>query len=750
MYNYKSSPVLINCAFSDNSCCGFGYCFSVCMGAAVCNIESDCTIINCTFDGNWLNSMYSNRGGGVYSYKGELTLENCTFSENRAVSVFGTGFDTDHAGGGVYSVYVVDGKVVDCTFVGNLANSGGGIFNNSENLKVTNCTFMENSAKHFDGGAVYSGRSATFSDCSFSNNSAERDGGGVYNRYGSNLILTNCAFTDNLAGTSGGGFCDNRSRGTEVINCMFSGNWANSGGGIFNDSENLKVTKCTFMENVAEDFDGGAVYNSGSATFSYCSFMNNSAEGDGGGMCNSYGTDLVLTNCAFYDNLAGASGGGFCDYKSLGTEVINCIFSGNSATGAGGGMYNESHIPNLVNCTFWGNSAVSSGGAMYNKYTYGGISARLTNCILRGDTPDEIGLYYSYMGLPLITYCDVEGGWQGEGNIDADPCFVNPDSNDFHLRPESFCIDIGDNNSIPPDTTDLDADGNTTESIPFDLDGNPRVIGGRVDMGAYEFNHIPVADAGEDQTAYAWIDGIAEVTLDGSGSYDPDGQPLSYLWSWTVDGNTMTKISTDGDGIINLLDFAVFAAQYSLLENPLLNLSVMAEAWLTTPHSANWNPQYDIGPTAAIVTIELPIGQHVIELIVNDGIDDSEPDYVDVNVVPPLEADMWMWPRRINRRFCWPRKVLAVMTLPEGIEEDDIEDEKFVLYPAESEEGIEASCQYVYSKHGRVKAIALFDKAELMNAVPENGWVELNVVGKLESGQYFYGSDTVEIIDWGW
>ena len=156
-------------------------------------------------------------------------------------------------------------------------------------------------------------------------------------------------------------------------------------------------------------------------------------------------------------------------------------------------MYNESHIPNLVNCTFWGNSAVSSGGAMYNKYTYGGISAALTNCILWGDAPDEIGLYHSYMGRPLITYCDVEGGWRGEGNIDADPCFVNPDGNDYHLRPESFCIDIGDNSSIPPDTTDLDADGNTAEPIPWDLDGNARIVDGNndcrpvVDMGAYEY-----------------------------------------------------------------------------------------------------------------------------------------------------------------------------------------------------------------------------------------------------------------------
>jgi predicted outer membrane repeat protein len=744
-YNYESSPVLINCTFSGNSCCGFGYCFRFCAGAGVCNIESDCTIINCTFEGNWLNSMYSNRGGGVYSYKGELTLDNCTFSENRAVS-FKTGFATDYAGGGVYSVYVVDGSVVNCTFVGNLANSGGGIFNNSKNLKVTNCTFMENSAKHFDGGAVYSGGSPTFSDCSFINNSAKRDGGGVYNRYGSDLMLTNCAFADNLAGSDGGGFCDERSRGTEVTDCTFSGNMADTGGGIFNDSKSMKVTNCTFMENGANGSDGGAVYNGDSAAFSDCSFINNSAKLDGGGVHNRYGSALMLTNCVFADNLAGLNGGGFCDYRSRGTEVINCIFSGNSAELAGGGMYNESHIPNLVNCTFWGNSAVSSGGAMYNKYTYGGISARLTNC---------------YMGLPLITYCDVEGGWRGEGNIDADPCFVEPEywadvndpniivepndpnavwvEGDYHLLADSPCINAGDPDYI--------AEPNET-----DLDGLPRVIGGRIDMGAYEFNHIPVADAGPNQTVYAWIDGIAEVTLDGSGSYDPDGQPLGYLWSWTVDGNTITKISGDGDGIINFLDFAVFAAQYphQQTENPLLRLPIMAEAWLTNPSSPNWNPQWDIEPTSAIVTIELPIGQHIIELIVNDGIDDSEPDYADVNVVAALEADVWMLPRVINRSSRMP-SIMGFVRLPQGVSKNQIDcDELLMLYPAGSDEGIEAIRQFIIQSRRRRNShtyiFAFFDKAELMDAVPDNGRVELEVVGRLKTGQYFYGSDTVRII----
>lgn len=91
----------------------------------------------------------------------------------------------------------------------------------------------------------------------------------------------------------------------------------------------------------------------------------------------------------------------------------------------------------------------------------------------------------------------MQGGYPGS-NIDADPCFVNPGNNDFHLRPDSPCIDRGDNNSIPSDTTDLDGDGNTTEPIPFDLDGNPRIVDGNndgnsvVDMGAYEYNPFVV------------------------------------------------------------------------------------------------------------------------------------------------------------------------------------------------------------------------------------------------------------------
>jgi len=136
-------------------------------------------------------------------------------------------------------------------------------------------------------------------------------------------------------------------------------------------------------------------------------------------------------------------------------------------------------------------------------------------------------------------------------------------------------------------------------------------------------NQPPVANAGPDQTVYAWIDGIAEVNLDGSASYDDDNDPLTYKWSWIIDANTY-----DTNGV---------------------------------------KP-----------TIELPVGQHVISLIVNDGRIDSEPNEVNITVVGPIEANLCVMPKVLNCRSNSPR-IATVLRLPKGITKDQIDTNEPIL-----------------------------------------------------------------------
>jgi len=155
--------------------------------------------------------------------------------------------------------------------------------------------------------------------------------------------------------------------------------------------------------------------------------------------------------------------------------IVNSIIAGNQHSGISG------DIPTVRNCTIVGNRQH-------------GISAR-------DSTVSNSIIYYNGLGgaLPQIsgfsntvTYSNVQGSWPGEGNIDADPSFVElgywadparptvpvaPDDpdvvwvhGDYHLRWDSPCADAGD-----PDFVATIAE--------TDIDGEPRIIAGRVDMG---------------------------------------------------------------------------------------------------------------------------------------------------------------------------------------------------------------------------------------------------------------------------
>ncbi|MBN1376445.1 MAG: hypothetical protein JXA01_09850 [Dehalococcoidia bacterium] len=240
---------------------------------------------------------------------------------------------------------------------------------------------------------------------------------------------------------------------------------------------------------------GGGIYCSHtSLKISNCVFNNNSSQEQGGGI---YGFDLsepYLTNCIFNRNAAGVGGGIF--FEESDGIVTNCVFSGNHAV-KGGGLFHYYYngFLTLSNCTFSGNTADYGDGICV------GVSeVVLNNCILWG-SGDEI--YKEEQGGVTVSYSNIQGGIKpGIGNISQNPLFVNPAGGDYRLGAGSPCIDAGSISVLPQDVTDMDNDGDTTELIPYALDGRKRVMIGTCsfpaflnpDMGAYEFSYRLLGD----------------------------------------------------------------------------------------------------------------------------------------------------------------------------------------------------------------------------------------------------------------
>ena len=286
-----------------------------------------------------------------------------------------------------------------------------------------------------------------------------RDDGGAALCYASDPTFTDCIFRDNYAGGGGGIYLS--SSNSAIDRCVFTRNTASGGGGLACEYDcRPTLTNCIFSDNAGSE--GGAIhcYYRGSAIFRDCAIDTNTASSAGGGVFCEWYSQPLFVRCVISENATLNGGGIYCTHWSQ-PILKNCVIRGNFADTRGGGLYSDKSNPAFDNCTFSGNHAASACVCyLYEE------APTFRNTILWSNASQAVMVED---GEPVIQNCDIQGGWPGDGNIDADP-LLTPDG---HLQAASPCLELGDPESIQPELIDIDYE--------------PRMSGECVDIGADEW-----------------------------------------------------------------------------------------------------------------------------------------------------------------------------------------------------------------------------------------------------------------------
>lgn len=461
------------------------------------------------------------KGGALFLLDSGITMIDCVFEENGRVE--GEREFAIVAGGAIFACQ--SDLVLDrCRFTRNAAGSGGAIdylVGLPRTLTIERSAFADNQAGQ--GSAVVAilyGRSTLrIADTQFDRNvSARGSGVTVAARHWSQTTIERCDFRDNHSTGAGAAIHANFEHETSlrIAECRFERSRASHGAGVLlNTSQSAiaSITDSVFSDGYAS-FGGGAFVNAAGSSvidIERCDFLRHEAAfGAGlsatarGNLPSSQGGRIRITNSRFLENIAhflaeignfrdecfidgippqgnGLYYGGGADLRTgTGGEILvtNSLFAGNEGNRGGGlhvGMCAGGKV-DIVNSTIAHNapSGLHTRVAPSTLEGRPGVGAlRIANSIIQHNESIFEGL--DARATPVILYSNIDGGAEGEGNLDTDPLFVDPARYDYSLQPGSACIDAGDNEALPAGVT-------------TDLAGRQRTS--RVDIGAYEY--VPV------------------------------------------------------------------------------------------------------------------------------------------------------------------------------------------------------------------------------------------------------------------
>jgi hypothetical protein len=417
-------------------------------------------------------------GGGIHCYNSSASITKNNIHSNTGYSGAGVSLDA-------------------CTleFTGNTihdnitSNSGGGILCKNSSVSITNDMIQANTASSGAGIACFDSV-LIVSHNTIACNSAVL-GGGIY-IYETDLVVMSNEFSSNEASTHGGGI------------------WVSS-------HAPLTISANIFFDNRADAAGGGIICGDDSIpVISDNLFIENHASSGAGVSCLRCFPHITANH--FIDNDSWWGGGIYSNGSTL--VITNNIISTNYS-GFGGGIYLWGSITIITNNTIHGNEAAVKGGGIYTEYS----NDTITNSILWNNRSANGNELYVASSTVDFSYNDVSDSYWADFPecFNEEPCFVDSDYHDFHIRYFSLCRDTGDLNAMSLPTVDSEGDSRM-----------PRLISsGGVDIGADEFyTHLYVTGnqtpGGDIQGKLVGLPGTTPVGLVfGSGVLEP---PLPTMW----------------------------------------------------------------------------------------------------------------------------------------------------------------------------------------------------------------------------
>lgn len=396
-------------------------------------------------DAVFVGNLASGFGGGGIYIDGNATITNTRFIENKSVGGAGGGLyvrnvltmtasqfngNQSDFGGGAYTR--VTAQLIGSSFITNTSTAGGGLFADQP-VVMTNVDFISNTSSVKGGGGAYAKQGGWIAQSNFQANQSADSGGGLY--AGKFITISNTTFDRNQALLGGGLFFDENALLAQVA---FSNNRSQGGAGLYAIGA-FTATTTNFSNNVATG-NGGGFYAASHAALSKSVVQNNACTDSaclGGGAFLAAGADLAQTRLV--GNVAPKGGGIFLLNGNVSIE--NSLLARNFATTLSGSALHLNSPGNIrIVHTTIASPTLAAGTAIYNSKGTLNISNTIVASqtlgvhVTGGTVLEDGNLFYGNTTNTIGTL--LSGGHSRIGH----PAFVDPNSDNYHLRPSSLAI----------------------------------------------------------------------------------------------------------------------------------------------------------------------------------------------------------------------------------------------------------------------------------------------------------------------